>query len=61
MNIYMFIVILYCDKDVMNINYNKIIFKVFFLKYQYWVIVVKQYCLILKYFFNLEIKIILFC
>lgn len=30
MNIYMFIVILYCDKDVMNINYNKIIFKVFF-------------------------------
>lgn len=61
MNIYMFIVNLYCDKDVMNINYNKIIFKVFFLRYQYWVIVVKQYCLILKYFFNLEIKIILFC
>lgn len=61
MNIYMFIVNLYCDKDVMNINYNKIRFKVFFLRYQYWVIVVKQYCLILKYFFNLEIKIILFC
>lgn len=60
MNIYMFIVILYCDKDVMNINYNKIIFN-FFLRYQYWVIVEKQYCLILKYFFNLEIKIILFC
>lgn len=30
MNIYMFIVNLYCDKDVMYINYNKIIFKVFF-------------------------------
>lgn len=30
MNIYMFIVNLYCDKDVMNINYNKIRFKVFF-------------------------------
>lgn len=30
MNIYMFIVNLYCDKDVMNINYNKIIIKVFF-------------------------------
>lgn len=30
MNIYTSTVILHCDKDVMNINHNKIIFKVFF-------------------------------
>lgn len=32
MNIYTSTVNLHCDKDVMNINHNKIIFKVFFLK-----------------------------
>lgn len=30
MNIYTSTVNLHCDKDVMNINHNKIIFKVFF-------------------------------